>query len=278
MGDPFVTTGWLAEHLGDPGFAIVDASWYLPAQNRDARAEYLAGHIPGAVFFDIDAIADTASALPHMLPSPAEFARMVGALGIGDGMTIVVYDEMGLQSAPRVHWTFELMGAENVRILEGGGARWRAENRPVEAGEVWPEPKTFTPRFDGAELAGLAAVRAALSGGQIQVVDARPAARFNGDAPEPRAHLRGGHMPGALNVPYAEVVRDGALRPVAELRSLFADAAVDTAKPIITSCGSGITAAIVALALKRAGATDVAVYDGSWAEWGGRDDTEVVSG
>ncbi|MEO8882824.1 MAG: 3-mercaptopyruvate sulfurtransferase [Devosia sp.] len=277
MSDWFVSTEWLAEHLKKPDVAIVDASWYLPTAGRDAHAEYLAGHIPGAVFFDIDAIADRTTTLPHMLPTPPDFAKMVGALGIGDGMTIVIYDEPGLFSAPRVRWTFLAMGARDVKILAGGGAKWRKENRPIEAGTVTKAPAHFAAKLYPAAVVDFAIVDRRRHDHETNIVDARPAPRFAGKEPEPRPGLKSGHIPGSLNVPSGSLVADGQMKSAAELRKIFADAGVDLEAPLITSCGSGITAAVVALGLEIAGAKDVAVYDGSWAEWGSRPGAAVES-
>jgi thiosulfate/3-mercaptopyruvate sulfurtransferase len=275
MNNPFVTTDWLAQHLSDTNLVVLDGSWHMPAANRDAKAEYLAGHIPSAVFFDIDAVADTSSDLPHMLPSPNDFARMAGALGIAEGMTIVVYDEVGLFSAPRVWWTLLTMGAKDVRILEGGGPKWRAERRAIETGAVSRPTASFHTSFNPARVVDFDIVRDRSKDHAAQIADARAAGRFTAEVPEPRAGLRGGHIPGSVNVPVGSLTVDGKMRPVAELQALFAEQKLDLSKPIITSCGSGLTAASLALALELSGAKQVAVYDGSWTEWGGRKDAEV---
>ncbi len=281
--DPLVSTAWLAERLGAPDVRPVDATWLMPGPDgrppRNARADFEAAHVPGAVFFDIDEIADTASPLPHMLPSAAKFASRVKALGLGDGSRIVVYDQSGLLSAARVWWTFRVMGHEDVVVLDGGLPKWIAEGRPTEDRPTPLRERHFTARIDNGLVRDLAGVRRALEGGREQVVDARPAARFRGEAPEPRAGLTGGHMPGARNVPSSTLFApDGTMLPKEALAALFADAGVDVARPVVTSCGSGITACLLALALARLGRWRTAIYDGSWAEWGAAEGVPVASG
>lgn len=268
---------WLAEHLSAPDLVVVDASWYLPSDNRDAHGEYLAGHIPGAVHFDIDTVKDKDSPLPHMLPRPEVFASAMRKMGIGDGASILVYDGLGFFSAPRVWWTFRVFGVERVFLLDGGLPKWKAEGRPLEEGDVKRRESHFTTRFNAGAVRDLADVAKALQAG-VQVLDARSAARFSGAVPEPRAGLEAGHMPGARNVPWTELVRDGRLKSQAELAAIFKAAGVDPAKPLITTCGSGVSAAIIGMAAEAVGARDWTLYDGSWAEWGGDPTTAKAKG
>jgi thiosulfate/3-mercaptopyruvate sulfurtransferase len=273
----FVSAQWLADHLEDPDLLVFDASWHMPAANRNAREEYLAGHIPGAVFFDIDGVADRSTSLPHMLPSSETFAAEMRRLGFGDGMQAVVYDSVGLFSAPRLWWTLHVFGAERVSILEGGLPAWKAGGRPLQSGDVAREPGEFTPRLDAGLVADAARVDAALLSGSAQVVDARAADRFMGLAREPRPGLRAGHMPGAYNLPFPAVIEGGRMKDRAGLEAAFAAAGLDPDKATIASCGSGMNACILSLALAASGRAPATVYDGSWSEWGGRADLPVVS-
>jgi thiosulfate/3-mercaptopyruvate sulfurtransferase len=279
MTDPLVSTAWLAEHLASPEVQVVDASWHMPAENRSGRAEYEQAHIPGAVFFDIDQIADRSVDLPHMLPSPEAFAQAAGALGLRRAATVVVYDSVGIFSAPRVWWTLRTMGFPNVRVLDGGFKKWRAEDRPVERGAASPVSSTVAADFRPELLRSVDDVRRIVANGGAQLVDARSGPRFRGEAPEPRAGLRSGHMPGAKNLAWNDLIRpDGTMKPTAEIRTAFEGARVDLAAPIVTTCGSGVSASLLALALARLGRDDVAVYDGSWTEWGSLADTPVATG
>ena len=274
-----VSTDWLGRHLGDPDLRILDASFYLPDAGRDARAEYEAGHIPGARFFDIDEIADTARAMPHMAPQPEKFIARMRAMGVGDGHQVVVYDGAGMFSAPRVWWTFRLMGKTQVAVLDGGLPKWQAEGRPVEDMPPQMRDRHITVQRQAALVRDVTQVAAASKLGDHEIIDARSPARFRGEEPEPRPGLRAGHIPGSKNVHYATLLdEDGTMKDEAGLRAAFAAGGVDLDKPAITTCGSGVTAAILYLALERLGKSDLSLYDGSWAEWGSYPDLKVATG
>ena len=281
QSDPtsLVSTDWLGDHLKAPDVRILDASWYLPDMNRNGREEYLAAHIPGARFFDIDAISDTRSALPHTAPPVEKFISRLRAMGIGDGHRVVVYDGAGMFSAARVWWTFRLMGKRDVAVLDGGLPKWQAEGRPVEDGEPVMRDRHLTATRDASLIKDVTQVAAASKLGTHEIIDARSAGRFAGEEPEPRAGLRAGHIPGSKNVYYRTLLNtDGTMKDPDTLKALFDAAGVDRDKPAITTCGSGVTAAILSLALERMGHRDHALYDGSWTEWGSYSDLKVETG
>jgi thiosulfate/3-mercaptopyruvate sulfurtransferase len=273
-----VSTDWLAAHLGAPDVRVLDGSWHMPDAGRDARLEYFDAHIPGAQYFDIDEIADTASSLPHMLPPVEKFVSRMRRMGVGDGHRVVVYDSVGLFSAARVWWMLRVFGHKDVAVLDGGLPKWRAEGRPLEEGQPPARDRHFTPRRDSSLVRDVTQVAAAVKLGGEQIVDARSPERFHGRVPEPRPGLRSGHIPGSVNVPYREVLNpDGTMKAPEALRALFEAAGVDLSRPIVNSCGSGVTACILSLAQLRAGAKRSAVYDGSWSEWGAYPDLAVAT-
>ena len=283
MVDPaqwIVETEWLSQHLDSPDVVLLDGSSHLPTSGRNARQEFAAEHIPGAYFFDIDEVADKKNPLPHMLPSSVQFASQIKAMGMGDGTRVIVYDTEGLYSAARVWWMFRTMGHEDVAVLNGGMKKWKAEGRPV-TDESSPKrhPRHFTPRANAALVRDASDVHALIGHPSVQIVDARAAGRFTGSAPEPRKGLRSGRIPGSRNVPFGSLLNtDGTLKSKDELSRVFAAAGVDVERPVVASCGSGVTAGVIAFALAQLGRTDAAVYDGSWSEWGAREDLPIETG
>jgi thiosulfate/3-mercaptopyruvate sulfurtransferase len=277
---PLVTTAWLAAELGKPDLVVFDATKYLPNEPKDGRTEFRAAHIPGARYFDIDEVADQDTDLPHMVPAPGRFARLMSAWGVGNGARVVFYDQKGLASAARGWWLMGLFGHDNAAVLDGGLPKWRREGRPVESGDpAAPPAASFRPDYRPMRLRGVGDLLANVNGRAELVLDARAAGRFTGAVPEPRAGMRSGHIPGSASLPYTDLLNeDGTFRPPDVLRARFAAAGADGSRPVVTSCGSGVTACILTLGLRLAGLPEGAVYDGSWTEWGGRADTPVETG
>ncbi|MGY8677597.1 3-mercaptopyruvate sulfurtransferase [Bradyrhizobium sp. UFLA05-153] len=278
--DPLVSTEWLAAHINDANVKVLDATFKLPGVLPLPKDDYLAAHLPGAVFFDVDAVSDHSNPLPHMFPSAEQFGRDVGSLGIGNADTVVIYDAGGWVAAPRAWWMFLSYGHSNVRILNGGLKKWRAEGRPVEGGEVKPKPATFKASYDPKRVRSMQQLIANVESRAEQVIDARPAERFEGRAAEPRPGIRSGHIPGARNVPYAQLfdAATGEMKPLDDLRAAFTGGGVKLDAPIVTSCGSGVSAGVLTLALYRLGVTDTALYDGSWSEWGQEGGPAIATG
>ncbi|MGY3447796.1 3-mercaptopyruvate sulfurtransferase [Bradyrhizobium sp. USDA 4353] len=278
--DPLVTTDWLAAHLGDPKVKVLDATFKMPGVLPLPKDDYLKAHIPGAVFFDVDEVSDHSNPLPHMYPSAEQFGRDAARLGVSNGDTVVVYDAGGWVAAPRAWWMFLSFGHTDVRVLDGGLKRWIAEGRPVDSGQVTPALGNYQAMFDAARVRKIEQMVANLAGNAEQVIDARQAPRFAGEVAEPRAGLRSGHIPGSRNLPYAELfdAATGVMKPLDELRQAFGAAGVDLGRPIVTSCGSGVSAAVLTLALYRLGIRDTALYDGSWSEWGVENGPPVATG
>jgi thiosulfate/3-mercaptopyruvate sulfurtransferase len=277
---PLVTTDWLAAELDEPDLVLFDATKYLPNEDKDGRAEFLKAHIPGARYFDIDEIADPETDLPHMVPSPGRFARLVGALGVSNGSRVVFYDQKGLASAARGWWLMELFGHDLVAVLDGGLPKWIREGRPTQDGAAAPpSPAAFRANYRAARLRGIGDMLGNVGSQRELVLDARAAGRFTGAVPEPRAGMRSGHIPGSVSLPYTDLLNaDGTFKPEAEVKTHLAAAGVDGSRSVVTSCGSGVTATILTLAMRLAGLPQGAVYDGSWTEWGGRSDTPVAVG
>lgn len=275
-----VETQWLHDHLSSPDLIVLDGSWHLPTAKRDPKAEYLSAHIPGALFFDIDDLSDEKSSLPHMLPSTVKFSSRMKKMGIGDGARIVVYDTTGIFSAARVWWTFRAMGHQDVAVLNGGLKKWKAEGRPLEDGQPPKRSERhYTPLQNTEIIRDIGEMQVLVKKVSTQIVDARPAGRFEGRDEEPRPGLRKGHIPGSKNIPSSQLLNpDGTLKGETELRDLFARAGIDPAKPVVTTCGSGVTASMLALALAVLGQTNAAVYDGSWAEWGQENGLPIETG